>query len=222
MVLPGKGYATVDFQATITESNMALSLVGASLDWNDGTALIEFGPQANPLTVHSVRNLFVGSYFVTLTAWNYQSPTPQRTSAYFSIEVQPQQFVPVPNNYLFGPILPADQGAPSASTWNFNIGNNLDVLRSSVKMILITTKGERVMNPTYGTLLKQAVFEPNDNAVLTMVRQEITDAISQFEPRVALSSLSVARQGPRELAVDAQFVSKIDQTSFQLALPVTA
>src|SRR5208337_3284460 len=101
MVLPGKGYATVDLQATITEANPALSLVGASLDWNDGTAVIQFGPQAKPLAIDSTRNLFVGRYFVTLTAWNYQNPDPQRTSAYFSIEIQPQQFTPVPTNYLF-------------------------------------------------------------------------------------------------------------------------
>jgi phage baseplate assembly protein W len=220
--LPGQDFYEVQLQATITETNPALNLVAASLNWDDGSAPVQFGPVVKPLVINVTRSLYAGTYYFTLTAWNYQSFPPVTTASYFNVEIQPAQPVPQALNYLFGPILPKDNGSPNAETWNFNLGYDLDVLASSVKMILITTKGERIMNPNYGTLLRQAIFEPNDNTVTSFVKQEITDALSQFEPRVSLVGINVKRISPRELAVNAQFMSKIGQNTFVLSLPLAA
>ena len=221
MVLPGKTYYPVRIQATVTEPNLALTTVAAALDWNDGQPPTQYAPGSAPLTVDETRTLALGSYFITLMAWNYLQPVPQRVALYFSVQVQPEQIVTQPQTYLFGPILPTDSGSPNAEQWNFNIGTNLKVLASSVKMLLITTKGERVMQPTYGTLLRRIVFEPNDSAVESVARQEIDEALNQFEPRVSLEALNVARISSREVRLDAKFLSKLDQTSFQLSLPFT-
>jgi uncharacterized protein len=221
MAFPGKGFSSLEFQATVTDTNPALSRVAASLDWNNGTPPIDFGPGPKPLVIDATRTLSVGSYYLTLTAWNF-ADVPGTISAYYQVEVQPSQVVPQRHNFLFGPILPLDNGAPNASTWNFDLGTNISVLASSVKMLLITTKGERIMQPTYGTLLRKAVFEPNDGSVTATVQQEITSAIAQFEPRVSLESLAVKRISARELAVSASFLSKMNQSSFSLAFPVVA
>ncbi len=221
-VTPGKSYFPVRIQASITETNAALSRVGGTLDWNDGTPPVTFTP-SKPITVDLTRNLALGTYYITLTGFNYLQPQPQRTSIYFSVEIQPQQIVAVPQTYLFGPILPMDNEFPNAQQWNFNTSTNLDVLKSSVKMLLITTKGERIMQPTYGTLLRRAIFEPSTDSITTIIQQEINDALNQFEPRVALDSINIQRGDPggRSVIVNASFLSKVSQSTFSLSLPFT-
>jgi phage baseplate assembly protein W len=217
MVLPGKQYGTLNLQATVTETNPLLTAVGASIDWNDGTPPVAFAP-ALPLNINVSRNLFIGTYFITLSAHNFLSPAPQSAAAYFNVEILPEQVVPTPQLFLFGPILPMDDGFPNASQWNFATGNDIQVLKSSVKMLLITAKGERVMQPTYGTSLRRIVFEPNTSSISTVIRQEIDEALIQFEPRVVLDSFDVQRLSNRDVMVKAQFLSKINQNSFSLAL----
>jgi phage baseplate assembly protein W len=217
----GKSYFGVEFSATVTDTDPALSCLTATLDWSDGTPADQFGPAPGPLVVSASRNLGVGTYFVALRAANFRSPVPDQASAYFSVEIQASQLTPQPINYLFGPILPLDSGSPNVATWNFDIGNNIQVLASSVKMLLITNKGERLMQPAYGTFLRRALFQPDTASVTSVISQEITDAVAQFEPRVTLDGLNVLREGSQVL-VNAQFLSKIDQSSFQLQLPVTA
>lgn len=218
----GQTALPVQISAVITETNPALSRVRATLNWNDGTPPVSFGP-GKPLNLSATRNLAVGSYFITLTAFNYLQPQPQTTSIFFSFEIQPQQIVQVPQEFLFGPILPMDDGFPNAQQWAFSLGNDLDVLKSSVKMLLITSKGERIMQPTYGTLLKRALFEPSTNSIQTIVQQEITEALANFEPRVSLESLSVSRAdtGGRSLLVNARFQSRISLTTFNISVPVS-
>ncbi len=218
MVLPGKQFGTINLRATVTETNPLLTAVGASIDWNDGTPPVKFGP-ALPLNINVSRNLFIGTYFITLSAHNFLSPTPQTTAAYFNVEIQPEQIVPAPQLFLFGPILPMDDGFPNASQWNFDSGSDIQVLKSSVKMLLITAKGERVMQPTYGTSLRRIVFEPNTSSITTVIRQEIDEALAQFEPRVVLNSFDVQRLPTKDVLVKAQFLSKINQNSFSLTLP---
>lgn len=220
MVLPGKNYSPVRIQAVVTETSPALSVVGATLDWNDGTPPVIFTP-AKPITIDTTRNLFFGTYYITLTAFNYAQPKRDQKSVYFSVEVQPETRIPVPQDYLFGPILPLDDGFPNAQQWNFNTSTNLDVLKSSVKMLLITTKGERIMQPTYGTLLRRTIFMPNTDSITTVIRQEITEALNQFEPRVSLQTFDIKKASNRSVTVNATFLSKISQSTFSLSLPFT-
>jgi phage baseplate assembly protein W len=219
-VLTGKNYFPVQIEAVVAETNPALTRVGATLDWNDGTPPVIFTP-GNPINISATRNLFVGSYYITLSAFNYRQPQPDQTAIYFSVQIQPQQILAMPQDYLFGPILPMDSGFPNARQWNFNLGTNLDVLKSSVKMLLITTKGERVMQPTYGTLLRRVIFEPSTNSISTIVQQEITEALTEFEPRVNLETFNIqkADANGRSVVVNATFLSKISQSTFSLSIP---
>jgi phage baseplate assembly protein W len=219
--LSGKNYYPVTLTALISESNPALTRVGATLNWNDGSPLTVFTP-GGAISVNTTRNLAIGTYFITLTAFNYAQPQPQQTSLYFSVQVQPQQIIAAPQDYIFGPILPLDNGFPNAAQWNFNLGTDLAVLASSVKMLLITNKGERIMLPAYGTRLRRVIFEPSTSSVNSIIQQEITDAVTQFEPRVVLTSFDVEKTDPdgKSIIVNATFLSKISQASFSLSIPV--
>jgi len=66
-----------------------------------------------------------------------------------------------------------------------------DVINQSIKMILATTPGERVMNPEFGSNLKRYLFEPMTEEVAEDMEDTIYDDISTFEPRVEVGSATV-------------------------------
>lgn len=61
---------------------------------------------------------------------------------------------------------------------------NEQALLESVKNILITEPGDRVMNPTFGCPLNQYVFEPIDPILMVSIRNTITNSIRSYEDRV--------------------------------------
>jgi hypothetical protein len=51
--------------------------------------------------------------------------------------------------------------------------------------------GERLMYPTYGSSLGTFLFAPNNPATRKSIEAEITRALTMWEPRVTLDSVSV-------------------------------
>jgi len=103
--------------------------------------------------------------------------------------------------------------------------NRLDIGRKLVPGIFInqdwlltTTKGERVMQPEYGTNLRLILFELQTTGIEGLVQQEIVDALTRWEPRVGLQFLVVEKTGEREVTVNATFVSKLNQRDFMIPM----
>lgn len=59
-----------------------------------------------------------------------------------------------------------------------------------VTSLVSTQPGERVMLPTYGVSLNALVFAPNDPAVVTTIRTDVTNAIAQWEPTLIVQSVT--------------------------------
>lgn len=225
----GTGRATIAVYATVseTDTNLPYQLVGAELDWNDGSQIVPYpslnAEQASPLTVSATRDLRPGTYAITLVARNNRAPAPDVYRVTFPWTIIPASLPADARRSIFGPILPSDTGEPSAATWAFDLGNDLDVLRSSLKMLLLTVKGERIMLPNYGTNLRRILFEMNLASVETLVQQEISQAVAQFEPRVSLQGLEVNRvANRRDVTVNARFLSKLNSQLFDLDLQYRA
>jgi len=64
-------------------------------------------------------------------------------------------------------------------------------IEQSLRILLSTTPGERVMHPTYGCNLRRLVYEIVDANLLTEIRDVITKAILYFEQRIALNELLI-------------------------------
>lgn len=60
------------------------------------------------------------------------------------------------------------------------------ILGSSVMMIVMTALGERVMYPTFGSLVSKLVFEPNNEATVEKAKRSIRDALKNWDDRVEL------------------------------------
>jgi len=59
-------------------------------------------------------------------------------------------------------------------------------VEQSLKILLLTAVGERVMRPTFGTEAPLLVFAPGSDPYLRRLEQSIRDAVTNFEPRVDL------------------------------------
>ena len=62
-------------------------------------------------------------------------------------------------------------------------------IRSSLRILLSTTIGERRMQPKYGCNMQKLVFEPVDTALTTYISDLIRTAILYFEPRIILDNV---------------------------------
>ena len=74
--------------------------------------------------------------------------------------------------------------------WRETVG--LDKIEESIRIILGTQPGERVMRPTFGCGLKRLVFAPINEATLNLARHYVEDGLQQWEPRIDVMNVLVA------------------------------
>jgi hypothetical protein len=66
-----------------------------------------------------------------------------------------------------------------------------DDIRESLRILMSTFPGERVMQPTYGCGLRELVFENITESVKTEIRDRIERAILFFESRIVLNRIGL-------------------------------
>jgi len=64
-------------------------------------------------------------------------------------------------------------------------------VRESIRVILTTEINERIMLPQFGCGLKTYLFKPNTVATRRLIQDRIEFALGQWEPRIALESVTV-------------------------------
>jgi len=64
-------------------------------------------------------------------------------------------------------------------------------IAESIRLILSTRPGERIMQPTFGCYLSRLVFEKVDAAMIAELNHMIYHALLDFEPRVNFISADV-------------------------------
>lgn len=64
-------------------------------------------------------------------------------------------------------------------------------IQQSIRIILGTQYGERVMRPTFGCNLKSLVFAPSNQQTAALAQQYVLDGLRQWEPRITVNSVTV-------------------------------
>ena len=64
-------------------------------------------------------------------------------------------------------------------------------VKESIRMILGTQHGERVMRPNFGANLRSLVFAPNNQATANLARFYVEEALTTWEPRIILEDVVV-------------------------------
>ena len=75
---------------------------------------------------------------------------------------------------------------------------NEQKIDESVWIILSTAKGERVMEPEFGCGIHDYVFEPNNPGTRGAIAYEVQQALTRYEPRIALENVRVESFPGRE------------------------
>jgi phage baseplate assembly protein W len=66
-----------------------------------------------------------------------------------------------------------------------------DQLFTNVKNLLLTSPGERLYHPTFGTDIQKSLFEPNTTELIGKIKTSIEDAIAFWIPNAGIVSLEV-------------------------------
>ena len=66
-----------------------------------------------------------------------------------------------------------------------------DQLFTNVKNLLLTSPGERLFHPTFGTDIRKSLFEPNTSQLIGKIKTSIEDAIAFWIPNAGIVSLNI-------------------------------
>ena len=93
-----------------------------------------------------------------------------------------------------------------------------DQLRDNIRTLMLTIKGERPNNPTFGTDLMRFIFEQNEPEVLLDKAQEtITEALEAHMPFVSLKDIRVIPSNdPYMFNIGAAFESPFTEEVIEL------
>lgn len=80
-------------------------------------------------------------------------------------------------------------GVEVAPTGALGVATDAEAVTQSIRMILTTAPGERVMRPDYGCRIHSLVFEPNDATTAGLAVHYVTQALQRWEPRIHLESV---------------------------------
>ena len=95
--------------------------------------------------------------------------------------------MPTQNIFGQGLAFPPRVGTDGRLAWSVGEDN----VRESIRLILLTEPGERLMREEFGCGLRRFLFEPNTVTTRQLIRERISKAIGRWEPRVALEEVSV-------------------------------
>ena len=185
---------TVSVSVTLTETDPALTYLTGTIQWGDGTTTeIQSTLKSNNSVTGTYSHTYVnkGFYVIKVLGRNFKSPTPTTDLSVIYLDVGSAAVVTVNRGFLRGPILPDNA---SVGRWILNGGSDIQVISSDLRNLLLTQKGERLMNPDFGTQISKLVFEPDTSVLEAQVQQEVNQAIAKFEPRVSVISITTERQ----------------------------
>jgi phage baseplate assembly protein W len=74
---------------------------------------------------------------------------------------------------------------------DIKVAYDLNAIRNSLRNLFNTVKGERYLQPEYGSDLRRYIFEPITERTGSAIASEIKQSINNWEPRVKLTGLQV-------------------------------
>ena len=94
-------------------------------------------------------------------------------------------------------------------------------IAQSLKVLLTTDLGERLMHPEYGCGTTRLLFEPVDQRTITKLQNSIADAILLYEPRVKLANVNIFqdRNNAGLLKISIEYIIKATNSRFNLVYP---
>ncbi len=83
-------------------------------------------------------------------------------------------------------------------------------IEQSIRIILETMPGERVMRPDFGCRVHELIFAPNNATTHGLIMHYVEEALERWEPRIAVQEVEVSSnpQQPATLLAEIKYTIK--------------
>jgi len=78
---------------------------------------------------------------------------------------------------------------------------DVQAIKRAVKNIILTNKYEKPFDSSYGCNLRGFLFENISDPMMVIIKDRIAKAITDYEPRVSISSIEVSNDGENGLNI---------------------
>ncbi len=94
-------------------------------------------------------------------------------------------------------------------------------VEEAIMMILLTSKGQRVMRPEFGCRIHELVFAPNDATTEGLAADYVEEALAMWEPRIQVLSVTAGSDPgqPARLLVEIEYEIKATYDRRALVFP---
>ena len=92
------------------------------------------------------------------------------------------------NDYAYGITLPVQRGNTGMFAQAFS---SFEQAKSILKNLLLTRKGERILQPNFGTGLHSLLFEQADDNLAENIEKVITSSVSFWLPYINIDEIDV-------------------------------
>jgi len=69
--------------------------------------------------------------------------------------------------------------------------SDVKLAKGHLKQLLSTSRGERVMLPSYGTNLRRFLMEPMDQATFSQIKREILESFSRYARGISVNKIQI-------------------------------
>jgi phage baseplate assembly protein W len=94
-------------------------------------------------------------------------------------------------------------------------------VRESIRIILLTSRGERVMRPEFGAGLHDYVFDTMSATTVGLIQATVQEALVQWEPRIQVLAVVVQPDAGEigKLLINVDYRVRATNTRFNLVFP---
>lgn len=96
-----------------------------------------------------------------------------------------------------------------------------DEIRQSIRIILGTGPGQRVMRPEFGCRIHELVFAPNNNTTAGLASRYVSEALGRWEPRIDVQRVDVTPDPdePARLLITVEYRVRATHSNRSLVYP---
>jgi uncharacterized protein len=98
-------------------------------------------------------------------------------------------------------------------TGAIKLADGPDSLERSMRIVLLTAPGERLMRPQFGCRIWDLLFEPITPNLLGLLAEAVRDALAQWEPRVEVEEVLPTPDPNDDGLVQIQVVYRVRATN---------
>lgn len=89
-------------------------------------------------------------------------------------------------------------------------------IKADLMHLLLTSKGQRLYNPDFGTDLIKYIFEPNDSKTQGDIKDSVATAVKKYLPNLTITSLTVTPSEDSAYAVQIRLDYTITDNVFDI------